>query len=159
MGELCGLAVSGQKARLSKWGKTVLGSKLAAWATEQDDCSKEPNGATSLMVEGLQGCMGTMSVFPWCDGARRWMESWESEFPQTGKNMETGSLTQTWVGLESMRNGFNIPSELWFQLCLLTGIAWAALKILVVGSYPHRNSDAIGLGLKALVVVLMYSCG
>lgn len=43
--------MSGQKARLSERGKSALGSKLAAWATEQVQLSKEPNGATLLVVE------------------------------------------------------------------------------------------------------------
>lgn len=45
------MVVSGQKARLSERGKSALGSKLAAWATEQVQLSKEPNGATLLVVE------------------------------------------------------------------------------------------------------------
>lgn len=70
MGKLCGLVVSGQEARLSKREKAALGSKLETWATKQADLSKEPNGATLLVVEGLEVCLGTPLFFSWSDGAQ-----------------------------------------------------------------------------------------
>ena len=39
--------------------------------------------------------------------------------PPDVKNAEAGPLAQLWMGWEPIRNGFKVPSELWFRLCPL----------------------------------------